>query len=481
MEIRMFQLFLGGIILVSAGLVVPGAHAQPALPAARAAGTQEAIVRPVQSAPVSQAVLTLDEAFRIGLESNPSIASAHASLAAAGFGVDAARTGFMPQVTASVGYRRATQNSASSSAAGLSAIGVPSVGSRSSTASMDNYSASLGLQQTVWDFGRTLGPFDAAKAHGRAAAASLRSTIEDTLLTVGRAYFVAIAAREAVAAAEESKSQMTEHLKAARGRVEAGIRPRIDATRAEADLASADLSLVQARNLERISRVILATSMGRPDLPHVTLVRPPASELPGAEDLDSSVKEAMANRPERVQLHEQLVAAQAQIAAARGGYFPSLGANAGLTYTGFKLPDLAWNWYVGASLTWGLVSGIVQANALSKQAEANLAGLKADLMSLDQSIRADVEKAMVTWSEAREKQAPAQAMLVAARETSELAEARYAVGSGNVLEIADAQATLIKARNSVIQAELDLEIARLALLRAVGRLGHAFALTGVEH
>lgn len=53
MEIRMFQLFLGGIILVSAGLVVPGAHAQPALPAARAAGTQEAIVRPVQSAPVS--------------------------------------------------------------------------------------------------------------------------------------------------------------------------------------------------------------------------------------------------------------------------------------------------------------------------------------------------------------------------------------------------------------------------------------------
>ena len=423
------------------------------------------------AAPVAQAqeVLTLDSAIRIALESNPTVTSSRALGAAAGFGVDAAATGFMPQVTASVGYRRATQNSASPSGVGGGVV--PVAATRTSTTSYDNYSASLGLQQTIWDFGRTLGPYDAAKAQNRAAEAAVRSTIEDVFLLVGQAYFRAIAARETVEAALQSKQQMTEHLAAAQGRVEAGMRPRIDVTRAQADLASADLALVQAINGERTALIVLVTAMGRPGYSKFSLVRPVSSDPPGAEDLEASLREAMGKRPELRQLNEQIVAAEAQVAAARGGFFPSLGANAGLTYTGFKVQDLAWNWYIGASLNWGLVSGIVQANALLHESQANVRALQANLVGLENAIRAEVENSEVGWREARDKQAPARALLEAARETLELAEARYAIGSGNVTEVADAQATMVQARTSLIQAELDLEVTRLRLLRSLGRLG----------
>ncbi len=427
------------------------------------------------AAPVARAqadVLTLDSAIRIALESNPTVAASRASGAAAGYGVDVAMTGFLPQVTGTVGYRRATQNSASFPGAGSSTL--LATGTRTSGASYDNYSATLGLQQTIWDFGRTLGPFDAARAQDRAAAAAVRSTIEDTFLQVGQAYFLAIAARETVEAAEESKRQMTEHLAAAQGRVDAGLRPRIDVTRAQADLASADLAQIQAINAERTALISLGTAMGRPGLGRVTLARPSASEPPGAEDLEASVREAMDGRPELRQLQEQIKAAEAQVVAARGGFFPTLGANAGLTYTGYKVQDLAWNWYVGASLNWGLVSSIVQANAAAKESQENVRALKANLTGLQNSIRAEVENAEVAWREARDKQAPAQALLAAARETLELAEARYAIGSGNVTEVADAQATMVQARSSVIQAELDLEVARIRLLRSLGRLATLF-------
>jgi outer membrane protein TolC len=423
------------------------------------------------AAPVVRAqddVLTLDQAIRIALESNPAVASSVASHAAAGYGVDAAVTGFLPQVTASVGYRRATQNSATPD---YTANGtVQAATTRTSGTSYDNYSASLGLQQTIWDFGRTLGPYDAARAQNRAAEATVRSTIEDTWLQVGQAYFQAIAARQTVEAAQESKRQMTEHLAAAQGRVDAGLRPRIDVTRAQADLASADLALVVAVNGERTAQIALGTAMGKPGLGRVVLVRPASSEPPGAEDLEASTREAMAGRPELLRLKEQIKAAEAQVAAARGGFFPTLGANAGLTYTGFKVQDLAWNWYVGASLNWGLVSGIVAANATAKESQANVRALKANLVGLENSIRAEVENAEVGWREARDKQAPAQALLAAARETLDLAEARYAIGSGNVTEVADAQATMVQARTSVIQAELEIEVARLKLLRSLGRL-----------
>jgi len=427
------------------------------------------------AAPVARAqadVLTLDQAIRIALESNPAITAAQATRAAAVHGVDVTMTGFLPQVTGSVGYKRATQNSAVSPSVGSGTL--LSSATRTSGASYDNYSATLGLQQTIWDFGRTLGPFDAAKAQDRAALAAVRSTIEDTFLQVGQAYFQAIAARETVEAAEESKRQMTEHLAAAQGRVDAGLRPRIDVTRAQADLASADLAQIQATNAERTAQIALGTAMGRPGLGRVTLARPAASEPPGAEDLETSVREAMDARPELRQLQEQIKAAEAQVVAARGGFFPTLGANAGLTYTGYKVQDLAWNWYVGASLNWGLVSSIVAANATAKEYAENVRALKANLTSLQNSIRAEVENAEVAWREARDKQAPAQALLAAARETLDLAEARYAIGSGNVTEVADAQATMVQARSSVIQAELDLEVARIKLLRSLGRLATLF-------
>jgi len=447
--------------------VLPVLAIAAVLAASRGAAAQEA------AQPAAQlATLTLAQAVGIALESNPAVAAAKASLAAAGYGVDASLTGFLPQVTGSVGYRRASQNVAGDDSIGTeTGTGTGTQGTvRASGESYDSYSASLGLQQTIWDFGRTLGPYNASKAQARAAAADLRATVEDTCLQVGQAYFTAIAARQSVEAAEEAKRQMTEHLAAAKGRMDAGLRPRIDVTRAQADLSSAELALVQAVNAERTARVALATAIGRPGMGAVQLERPLASDPPGAEDLQASIDEALGARPEILRLREQVQAAQWHVTAARGGYWPSLGANAGMTYTGLKIDDMAWNWYVGASLNWSLVSGIVQANAQAKQAQANVAALKANLASLENATRAEVENAEVAWREARDKQAPAQDLLAAARETLDLAEARYAVGSGNVTEIADAQATLVKARTSAIQVELDIETARLKLLRSLGRL-----------
>lgn len=432
-----------------------------------------AVLGAAPGARAGEGVLTLPEALQAALQDSPALASARASLAAAGYRVDGAVTGFLPVVTASAGYRRATQNSAGSSAvaSAAGAAGGSLAGTRTSGTSYDNWSTSLGLQQTIWDFGRTLGPLQAARAQDRAEAARLQASVQDVMLQVGTAYLQVLAADATVEAARESRRQMAEHLAAARDRFEAGLRPRIDVTRAEADLASAELALVQAVNGERTARVALATAMGRPGLGPVALVAPDPTEPPGAEDLDASVKEALANRPQRRALQEQVAAARAQVSAARGGYFPSLGANAGLTYTGEKVKDLAWNWYVGASLNWNLVSGIVGAHAGEREARAGVTALQADLLALDNAIRAEVENAEVAWREARQKQEPARALLAAATETLEQAQARYAVGSGNVTEVADAQATLVKARASRIQADLDLQVARLFVMHALGRLG----------
>ncbi len=58
-----------------------------------------------------------------------------------------------------------------------------------------------------------------------------------------------------------------------------------------------------------------------------------------------------------------------------------------------------------------------------------------------------------------------------------LAEGRYSAGTGNIVEVTDAQAVLTQAKAGLIQAEYDVEIARAALVKALGVIP---GLTGGE-
>jgi len=70
---------------------------------------------------------------------------------------------------------------------------------------------------------------------------------------------------------------------------------------------------------------------------------------------------------------------------------------------------------------------------------------------------------------------PIRAALDAAREALELAQGRYETGTGDSVELLDAQAALANAEAGAVRARLDLALARVAWDRAVGRIPARFA------
>jgi outer membrane protein len=421
------------------------------------------------SADAQEAVVTLERALSAAMSANPSISASRQALEAATWSIDTARAGFLPQVVLAAGYRRATANSAASPALPSQ---YSSVLAHSSWDSYDNLSASLTVSQTVWDFGRTLGGYDAAKANRDASASDVATARNSIRTQVVQAYYGVLASQELLAAANETRRQMEKHLDVARAGYDAGVRQRIDVTRATSDLAQAELSIVAATNGLRTARVGLLTLMGDGRTGEFVVQRPAEPESVEVASVEDAVREAIANRPEYAALDSRIRASDGQVSVAQSAWFPAIGVNGSWSYQGYQFTDLPFNWAVGVSLSWNALSGVA-AYPATRAAEANLRALEESKRGLVLSLRQEVESAVLAYRQARESLTPAKAVRASAQETLDLAEGRYAAGAGSIVEVTDAQAVLTQAKTQLIQAEFNVVVARALLLKALGRSGEA--------
>jgi outer membrane protein TolC len=284
-------------------------------------------------------------------------------------------------------------------------------------------------------------------------------------------YYGVLASRQMLQVAQRAADQARRHADRARALVEAGLRPRIDAVRAEADAQNAEAARLSAADALAVSRVALATAIGDPGLSSVDVVDPGplAEDDAGPFDAAEGVRQAVGQRPERAALAARIVAQEGVIRSVRARWLPVVAANASFNDSGLEVHELVWNWSVGVSVTVPVLSA-VQTTYEYREAKARLARLHADQASLDLALRLEVEQAAAAVNEANVRMAPILAALDAAREALELAQGRYEAGTGDSVELLDAQAALANAEAGEVRARLGVALARVAWNRAVGRI-----------
>jgi outer membrane protein len=116
-----------------------------------------------------------------------------------------------------------------------------------------------------------------------------------------------------------------------------------------------------------------------------------------------------------------------------------------------------------------------------RRVEAAQADTKADQALLNQlklATELDIRQQHQLREEARQRVQATKEGLSAAQEGYHLALHRYDLGLANQTELADAQNTLVSARENGVQAEKDLAIAEIKLRRA---LGLDLAQLGLDH
>jgi len=415
-----------------------------------------------EESPAPGGRLTLQEAIEIALGHHPTLLAARGALQVQQARVGAARANLFPQLDLQSDYTRATSNFAPNP----QFRGLNQTTASESNTSFNNYSASLSLQQRIFDFGKTGAEVKSARENLRGSSWDAETSLQTVVVNVKVAYFGLLEARHLVQVNEETVRQFEQHLEQTQGFYKAGTRARFDVTKAEVDLTNARLEFIKARNAEDVARITLANAMGVPDQPLGEL-----EELLSFKKVeiseDQAIEDALKGRPELLSLSAQRRAAEASVSSAKRNYFPVLSGVADYTYRGQDFP-LVWNWDVGLNLTFPIFSGYLTQSQVA-EARANLLVVGSNEEALRQNVILEIHQAFSNLKDAEERVQTSEVVVRQAEENFDLANGRFQAGVGTSVERTDAQVLLTNAKTSQIQALYDYRVAEARLLKAMGR------------
>lgn len=405
---------------------------------------------PAAPSPEGSVTWSLADITSTALKNHPLILQSDADVAAAMARKGQARSAWYPSINLSTGYSRVRAFNATSD--------------RNITT--PNEFARGDLNWMLYDFGRTGASVDRADANAAISRENAATTREDVAFVATVAFYDVLRAEQTLEFQKENLRQQESLHRQASAFYEAGVRAKIDVVRAEANLYDARAQLSQAENGLRVARITLLQRIGVDGPAGFRLSGAlPVHSLPGT--LQDWVAEAERNRPELRALVEKERAAAESLRLARAGYLPFLVGTAGYGYGGEEDP-LQPNYELSVTLNYPLFSGF-QTREQAKEALATISSAQYEFVEAKRRVHLQVEVSAYGVQEALERLSARKKQRDASEENLRLATARYEVGAGDIIEMTDAQAQMVRAETDTINTAFDFAVSHASLLRAMGR------------
>lgn len=417
--------------------------------------------------------LSFEEAISVAIKNNPQIKSLREQIAIYEEREKESFSNFLPQLNASVLYKRTTANSPAQVGlkipSSLSSMTSSLTGKRESMDSYNNYSVGLTLNQLVWDFGKTSGMYESTKYLKMSANEDLRGNLDNLVVNLYQTVLNYALNKELLEAALLYEKQMESHLEMARAQAAAGVRTNVDVLRAESDFYNAKLNTLKIRNNLKIFKINLKNLLAIDNDSDIEISLPKKEEYYEVSVGDNY--EYIQKRPEYLSYKNKIESLKSNLKSARSGYFPNIYLSGGLSYTGYDVDNMVYNWNVGASMSWNLFSGFYT-TAYESEIRAQIRMYESILNQTIRNLYVEIENAKIRYEEAKERLNLNRLLMRSAEETLNLAEARYKSGVGTFIEVSDAQNIFVNSKNSFIQAEYDLMLSVINLKKALGILGY---------
>jgi multidrug efflux system outer membrane protein len=333
------------------------------------------------------------------------------------------------------------------------------------------YQAGLSVSAFELDFfSRVKNLSDAALAQFLATEEARKTAQISLIAQVANTYLTYLADEELLALVQQTLKTREESLRLTNLRFENGVSSKLDLQQAVSLVETARTTLAQAQRQRAQDLNLLTLLIGQPipdALPAgATLATTNLPDLPAGMPSD-----LLAVRPDIRAAEQQLVAANANIGAARANYFPriTLTGSAGTAsdqLSGlFKSGTFGWTFAPQAILPL-FDFGRTRAGVEAARAQRDIAVAQYE-KSIQTAFRevADALAGQATYSEQLRAQ---QAVAAAETERFNLSDLRYRNGTASYLDLLDAQRSLFTAQQQAIQANLLRLQNQVTLYRVLG-------------
>jgi NodT family efflux transporter outer membrane factor (OMF) lipoprotein len=356
----------------------------------------------------------------------------------------------------------------------LPTVGAQVTGSRTPGANGSTTSVyTAGLALSAWEidfFGRIASLSDVALAQYLATEEGRKAAQVSLVAAVANTWLSLVADEDLLAITRQTLATREESLRLARLRFENGVTSELDFRQAESLTESARVTLAQLQRQRALDENALVLLIGQP-LPGglqatagIDTVSLP--DLPAGAPSDMLVR-----RPDIRQSEQQLIAANANIGAARAAFFPRISLTAGVGSASSELTGLFKGGTWGLTLAPSLLLPIFDAGRNQAGLQSATAGRDIAVAQYERSIQAafrevaDALAGRATLSDQLQSQ-----RAVAAAETARLrlSDLRYTNGVASYLDLLDAQRSLFAAQQALVQTRLAQLQTQVNLYKALG-------------
>ncbi|QNP58178.1 efflux transporter outer membrane subunit [Paenacidovorax monticola] len=302
-----------------------------------------------------------------------------------------------------------------------------------------------------------------------------RKAVQISLVAgVANGWLTLLADEELLDLSRRTLATREESMQLAKMRLEVGVASELDYRQAESLAQAARATLAQQQRQRALDENALALLLGQPlpDDIRASLTGARLADVPAMAAVPTGLpSDLLTRRPDIRQAEQQLIAANANIGAARAAFFPtiSLTAQAGTASTElsglFKSGTWAFTPTVSAMLP------IFNAGRNQAALESAKAGREIAIAQYEKSIQSafrEVSDALASQGTLTDQARAQEAQAQAESTRLSLSDLRYRNGVASYLDLLDAQRSLFAIEQAVVQVRLAQLQNQVALYKALG-------------
>lgn len=415
--------------------------------------------------------LSLDEAIEIALKQNKSIVVAKLNVKKAESQVVEAYGTAMPSLNVSAGFNHNIQLPVFFFPAGPNGEVAPIRIGQTNV-----YSMTAQVQQILFN-GAVITAIQSSKLYTDAATAQLDAAVAEVVTETKKKYYQALAASAYYTVA----SSTLDNVKTTRETITAlfneGLVAEFDKIRADVAVANVEPLVIDAESGRYAAQAALQTYLSM-DLEDTIVVTagdlPEPSEIP---NIDEALKLAMASNYDLQALGLQIELAKKMIDVQTSDYYPTLAAFGQWQQQGqsdsFNDFRSATSSLVGLNFSMNLFNGL-RTKAKVEQSQIDVASASERKAQITDLIKLQTRTIINQLASAKARINAQRSSVGQAQRGYEISQIRYKEGTGNILEISDAETALSRAQVNEISARLDYHTMRADYERVTGQIDERY-------
>ena len=417
----------------------------------------------------------LADCIDIAIGAKKTLQSSELGVFSAQEGIKGSYSGFLPSLSASTSTGRTHSPRSESITPNFESFSFDTTAS----SYFDNMSAVISLNQALFNGGRSLNQVKQAKSQLHIAKLNHRSIKIQVIQNVIQSYYGLLKAQELHDVAVKNLEVSEQQVSLVQKQFDLGVVKRTDLLKAEVAQGQAKVeALSRQTNLDNARRVLF-NDMGLQDFGQPITARedkwsppviPPSSEI--LELLKTS-------NPNLLISHEQVYLGEISYEMVKGMRMPSINSSVSYSANGENSNELKDaikdNWSLGMNLSVSVP--IFTGNSLSvQQHQAKLSKQQSEYnyVTLLNDLRVQAELIRKTLENYTEIIPINRAVVISAEEDLKLVRERYSLGSATILEVLDAQVSLIRSNSTLINTIHDARIQEASLKALLGTLDLEF-------